>query len=110
MRCLLRLPHRWKTLTCAGLLAFPLLLLGATPDCGTQPPEPFPQQQRALHLARLGVDRWHEAGYRGRGVKIAVLDSGFRGYRAHLGKALPATILARSFRVDGNLEAKDSQH
>src|SRR3954471_20715880 len=101
MRCP-RVPHRWKTVTCAGWLAFPLLLspaspsapgeepsegpplvssaallVGATPDCGTLPPEPYPEQQRALHLARLGVDHWHAAGYRGRGVKIAVLDSGF---------------------------------
>jgi subtilisin family serine protease len=43
-------------------------------------------------------------------VTIAVLDSGFRGYRAHLGQALPAQVVARSFRADGNLEARDSQH
>jgi subtilisin family serine protease len=58
----------------------------------------------------MGVDRWHQHGYRGRGVKIAVLDSGFRGYRAHLGKSLPAHVTVRSFRTDGNLEARDSQH
>src|SRR5262245_15461904 len=32
---------------------------------------------RDRHLARLGVDRWHAAGHRGRGVKVAILDSGF---------------------------------
>ncbi|MCI0463584.1 MAG: S8 family serine peptidase [Gemmataceae bacterium] len=62
------------------------------------------------HLAQLGVARWHGAGYRGRGVKVAILDSGFRGYRDHLGHALPAQVATRSFRTDGNLEAKDSQH
>ena len=36
-----------------------------------------------------GVDRWHAAGHRGRGVKVAVIDSGFRGYRSYLGTALP---------------------
>jgi len=41
---------------------------------------------------------------------VAVLDSGFRGYRMHLGHALPARVTARSFRFDGNLEARDSQH
>jgi hypothetical protein len=66
--------------------------------------------QRLKHLARLGVDRWQAAGYRGQGVKIAVLDTGFRGYHNHLGKALPAHVTAHSFRDDGNLEAKDSQH
>jgi subtilisin family serine protease len=82
----------------------------ATPDCGPFIPDPFPARRRAQHLAQLGVDRWHAAGYRGRGMKIAVLDSGFRGYRAQLGKALPTRVQCRSFRRDGNLEAKDSQH
>jgi subtilisin family serine protease len=61
-------------------------------------------------LAQLGIDRWHAAGYRGRGVKVAILDSGFRGYRQQLGKALPARVTVHSFRRDGNLEARNSQH
>jgi subtilisin family serine protease len=67
-------------------------------------------QDRARLFARLGVDRWHAAGHRGQGVKVAVIDSGFRGYRSYLGTALPPTVLARSFRADGQLEARDSQH
>jgi subtilisin family serine protease len=43
-------------------------------------------------------------------VKIAILDSGFRGYHDFLGTILPERVTARSFRGDGNLEAKDSQH
>src|SRR5262249_23234634 len=66
--------------------------------------------ERAEHLAQLGVDRWHAAGTRGRGVKVAVLDSGFRGYKRVLGEILPAKVTAHSFRKDGNLEAKASQH
>jgi subtilisin family serine protease len=66
--------------------------------------------ERGRHLHLLGADEWHQAGMRGRGVKIAVLDSGFRGYRDCLGKALPANVTVRSFRRDGNLEARDSQH
>jgi hypothetical protein len=41
---------------------------------------------------------------------VAILDTGFRGYQKHLGKALPANIRVRSFRRDGDLEAKDSPH
>jgi subtilisin family serine protease len=70
--------------------------------------EALPRQ--AKHLARLGADRWHALGYRGQGVKVAVLDSGFRGYREFLGKTLPTEVTVKSFRFDGNLEAKDSQH
>src|SRR5579875_1370006 len=61
-------------------------------------------------LERLGVSAWHAQGWRGQGVKVAVLDSGFRGYRAHLGAVLPTTVHACSFRLDGDLEAKDSSH
>jgi subtilisin family serine protease len=77
----------------------------ATPDC-----LPAPALKRADHLARLGVSRWHAAGFRGQGVKVAVLDAGFRGYRDCLGSILPAHIHARSFRADGDLEARASQH
>jgi subtilisin family serine protease len=56
------------------------------------------------------VDGWHAAGHRGRGVAVAVLDTGFSGYRAFLGTALPPSVRTRSFRLDGDLEARDSQH
>lgn len=67
-------------------------------------------RQRQRHLVQLGVDRWHAAGYVGRGMKVAVLDTGFRGYRNFLGKVLPENVTVHSFRSDGNLEARDSQH
>ena len=78
-------------------------LIGATPD---NPPV----RERAECLTALGVDRWHQLGFRGQGCKIAILDSGFRGYRDFLGKGLPANVVARTYRKDGNLEARDSQH
>src|SRR5262245_24582437 len=53
---------------------------------------------------------WHKAGHRGQGVTIAVLDSGFKGYREALGGVLPAKVQTKSFRKDGRLEARDSQH
>lgn len=65
---------------------------------------------RADLLDRLGISTWHAQGWRGQGLKVAVLDSGFQGYKAHLGAALPPTVRTRSFRFDGNLEAKDSAH
>jgi subtilisin family serine protease len=68
----------------------------------------FPRRSEVLE--RLGVPAWHARGWRGQGLKVAVLDSGFMGYRAYLGTALPSTVKVRSFRFDGNLEAKDSQH
>jgi hypothetical protein len=109
---------RW--LVVAGLLAvcFPPRALvslpgawAATPD--SESPTPYgddPARERADLLEHLGVTAWHRQGERGHGIRVAVLDSGFRGYQAHLGHALPATVNARSFRADGKLEFRDSQH
>jgi subtilisin family serine protease len=82
----------------------------ATPPAPEPPLDPDPHRARARHLAILGADRWQRAGFRGQGVKVAVLDNGFRGYRAQLGRALPDRVVARSFRRDGDLEARDSNH
>jgi Subtilase family len=67
-----------------------------------------PTQQQ--HLQRLGLPRWHEQGHRGQGIKVAILDSGFRGYRNFLGNGLPRSVQVKSFRLDQDVEARDSQH
>jgi hypothetical protein len=67
-------------------------------------------ERQPEHLRRLGIPSWHDYAYRGQGMKVAILDSGFRGYQSFLGKELPAQVQARSFRRDGNLEARNSQH
>jgi subtilisin family serine protease len=111
---------RWLAVT--GLLATcflspqaPVTTTGAraaaTPDSLAPLPDGEDSNQaRADFLDHLGVALWHRQGVRGRGVKVAILDSGFRGYHAYLDHILPASVQARSFRSDGNLEARDSQH
>ncbi len=81
-----------------------------TADNSSPPELDTPLQRRRLHLSELGIERWHQSGRRGQGVKIAVLDSGFRDYEKFLGHGLPARVKVRSFRKDQNLEARDSQH
>src|SRR5689334_14969998 len=82
----------------------------ATPDVAA-PDLPRPlAKQREWHFAELGIDRWHKAGFKGQGLTIAVLDSGFRGYKEFLGNGLPTDTVTRSFRTDGDLQARDSQH
>src|SRR5207237_5831926 len=91
------------TLTMRGTAETPAAPVAeSTPESAARP-YADPLQARSQHLTRFAVDRWHQAGYRGRGVKIAILDTGFRGYRAHLDRALPAPVTAKSFRSDGNL-------
>jgi hypothetical protein len=93
-----------------------VLLIGLVTGAVLLPPSGHGQTEFAAQddcarcLARLGVSSWHKAGFRGRGVKVAILDSGFRGYRAHLGEALPEEVKVKSFRLDGDLESRDSQH
>src|SRR5438874_348502 len=81
-----------------------------TPDSTPDAQATGSELSRAQLLERLGVAAWHRAGHTGKGLTVAVLDTGFRGFRQHLGKALPEKIKVRSFRPDHNLEAKDSQH
>ena len=92
-------------------MARPLLALLLLPFAlAVESPADDAAKEQRPALARLGVDRWHAHGGRGAGVKVAVLDTGFRGYRDFLGRGLPADVRVRSFRRDGNLEARDSQH
>jgi subtilisin family serine protease len=91
-----------------ALLAVALLGQAGEPS-STTAPETI-RARRAEHLTQIGAEQWHRLGHRGRGVKVAILDTGFRGYRDHLGRSLPDQVVARSFREDGNLEARDSQH
>src|SRR5437868_5960484 len=92
----------------AWLLPIALLGLALSPTVGGD--QPLVPPERAQLLARLGADRWHAAGDRGRGVKVLVVDSGFRGWRSHVAAALPATVLAQSLRADASLESRDSSH
>lgn len=88
------------------------ILVSATPRLGQATPDTDGGRLQELrqHLEQLGVPRWHQLGYRGQGVKIAVLDTGFEGWRQYLGKGLSKQVTTRSFRADGNLEARASQH
>src|SRR4051812_12454342 len=89
----------------------PLALVGLVlPVAPPRAAEQAVPAERAHLLARLGADRWHAAGDRGRGVKVLVIDSGFRGWRDQLGAVLPRLVFAKSFRNDAALEARDSQH
>ncbi len=102
---------RWSWLF---LLFLPACVPQAPPTVSVEQAAPhtlaLPAPERKAHLTNLGVLRWHQDGRRGEGLKIAVLDSGFRDYRQFLGKGLPKNVRTRSFRNDRNLEARDSQH
>ena len=44
-----------------------------------------------------GSPAWNSAGYDGRGIKVGVIDAGFRGLSSLLGSELPATVQRRCY-------------
>lgn len=55
-------------------------------------------------LARIGAESYHQAGIKGRGVKVAIIDIAFNSYLNN--PELPAQNIAevKSFRADGKVE------
>ena len=58
---------------------------------------PFASEGVAVH----GADRWHALGITGKGIKVGVIDGGFRGFRALMGSELPASVVARCYQDMG---------
>lgn len=56
-------------------------------------------------LPVINAPAWHAAGFRGAGVKVAIIDGGFKGYPGLLGSELPATVTVKNF-VDGESTAQ----
>ncbi len=56
----------------------------------------------------IGASQWQEkVGLSGEGVKIAILDIGFKDYYSLLASELPTSVITKSFRADGNIEADE---
>ena len=77
------------------------------------PPQPDQGVVISEGVARHGVFAWHRAGYRGAGVKIGVIDSGFRGFQSLMGSELPSTVQARCYtdvgQTTGSLDECDNE-
>ncbi|MBV7332568.1 S8 family serine peptidase [Chloroflexi bacterium TSY] len=60
--------------------------------------------------AVMEVSPWHEAGWRGQGIKVGIIDGDFQGYRNLSGVELPATVTTRNFvddETDAQVDGKD---
>jgi hypothetical protein len=74
-----------------ALAALPDVSTVRLPRSGEQPSLPGTGKAEArAALAASGVAKLHSLGHRGKGVRVAIVDSDFRGWRALLGKGLPA--------------------
>ena len=65
---------------------------------------PHPDQGTIVSggVAAHGVPSWHAAGFKGRDVKIGVIDLSFKGFAGLMGSELPATVQARCYASVGN--------
>lgn len=61
------------------------------------PPQPAQGAVVSEGVAAHGVPAWHAAGLKGRGVKIGVIDVGFKDFRSLMGTELPSTVEARCY-------------
>ncbi|MBI4288416.1 MAG: S8 family serine peptidase, partial [Chloroflexi bacterium] len=73
-----------------------------------RPPfKPVPHDISSEGLSLIGTAAWQGANIRGQGVKIAVVDSGFKGYASLLGTELPSSVIVQSFRSDQDIQANE---
>lgn len=64
-------------------------------------------------LAALNGDTWHLGDHKGEGVKIAIIDGSFGGYRTLLGSELPSSVTVKNFvdgETDGEVGTSSSTH
>ena len=63
------------------------------------PPQPDQSTLASEAASVHGALAWHDAGIRGQGVKIGIIDLGFRDFRIHMGSELPdsASVRARCY-------------
>jgi len=70
------------------------------------PCRPHIQAVTSEGVTRTGADLWQAAGYGGSGVKVAILDLGFKDHASLIASGeLPADVVTQSFRSDGDIEA-----
>ncbi len=43
----------------------------------------------------MGADKWQAAGFKGKGVKIGVIDGGFKYYKKFIGSTLPSNLVVK---------------
>ena len=67
------------------------------------PPQDTYGEFTSQGVAAHGALAWHDAGYKGQGVKVGIIDSvaGFRGYSSLIGTELPSPVAVRCYTEVG---------
>lgn len=98
------------------LARVPISALESLSDAGPavqvvrRPQRPVPFRTTSEGVNIIGAAAWHAAGRRGGGVKVAILDVGFDGYRSLMGDDLPQIPDARVRSFSGDITGGGSPH
>src|SRR5262249_1512222 len=68
---------------------------------------PLSPAQVTEGVEKSNAKEGHAAGFTGTGVKVGIIDLGFKGYKAQLGKGLPQNVTAKSFTSSPNIEGTE---
>jgi subtilisin family serine protease len=66
------------------------------------------RQTRNQGVRVMGVDRWQAAGFTGKGVKVGIIDGGFKFHEELLGTALPRNFTVQDIGVSIGEPAADA--
>ena len=69
------------------------------------PPQPAQGTIVSGGVSAHGVPSWHTAGYKGSGVKIGIIDTGFMGFAGLQGSELPSTVNRRCYTAVGSFSS-----
>lgn len=94
------------------------LLIGSSPREFNSMPDSAEALKQVAQVSQnegvklIGADKWHAAGFTGQGVKVGVIDIGFKYYEQFLGKTLPDDLVIKDIgqETDGDSSLDTSVH
>ncbi len=69
----------------------------------TARPEPISGDFTSEGVNVVGALPWHEAGYKGQGVKVGIIETGFEGFAGLVGQELPSPVGIRCYTDAGGV-------
>lgn len=88
------------------LAQLPIVSMVRLPRLGTPTAFPLtaPVEPNSAALKASGLERLHAAGFKGRGVRLAIISSNFRGWEELRGKQLPASTRLVDLTAERNTD------
>ncbi|RZB38000.1 MAG: hypothetical protein SRB2_00346 [Desulfobacteraceae bacterium Eth-SRB2] len=69
--------------------------------------DPSNQPVTSEGVSLIGADKWQDDGYTGEGIKIAIIDGGFKNYSSLLGRELPGSVTTKFYGSDEDVNGSE---